>query len=104
MTLRGVQQLCVGDAEIDVLVVMPILYVLQKPLNHGRRDHVSDSLRNVAAVTLEGDADDLAILHYRSAAIARIDLGADLDRQVLVYRRVGIKLEVDARNNAGGYR
>ena len=42
------------------------------------------ALRDVATVALKRDADDFAVLHNRSAAVAGIDLRADLNRQMLV--------------------
>src|SRR5947209_14915117 len=83
---------------------MPILDVLQETANHRSRYHVSNPLRDVAAVTLERHADHLAVLHDRSAAVSRIDLRADLNREVRVDRRMRVKLEVDARDDTGGNR
>src|ERR1700730_17711082 len=83
---------------------MPVLYILQKAAAHRRRHRVSNPLRDVAAVTLERHADHLAVLHDRAAAVSRIDLRADLNRKVRVDRRMRVKLEVDARDDAGGNR
>ena len=79
---------------------MAIFDVFQKTSNDRRRDHVGDSLRDVAAVTLERDAHHLGVLHDWSSAVARIDLRADLNRQVLVDGRMRVKLEIDSRDNA----
>ena len=59
---------------------------------------------DVAAVTLKGNADDFGVLHDGAATIARINLRADLNGEVLIDRRVRIKLEIDSRNDAGGDR
>ena len=65
-----------------IAIIMPVLDILEKPANHRRGNHVSDALGDVAAVTLEGDADHFAVLHHRAAAVSRIDLRADLDREM----------------------
>ena len=77
-------QFRIGDRQIRVFVVMPVANVFQKPVNHRSRNHIGDTLSDVAAVTLKRDANDLAVLHNRTAAIARIDLSADLDCQMLI--------------------
>ena len=89
------------DSEIDILVVVTILDVCQETVNHRRRNHISDALRNVAAVALECDANHFRILHHRTAAVTRIDLRADLNREMGINRRMGVELEIDARNDTG---
>src|SRR5207248_8943309 len=79
---------------------MPIADVLQKPIDHRRGNHVGNALRDIAAVTLKGNADHFGVLHYRSAAVAGIDLRADLNREVLIDRRMSVELEIDPRNDA----
>ena len=83
---------------------MRVVDVLQEPGNHRRRDHIGDALRDIAAVTLKSNADDLAILHYRSAAVAGIDLRADLDREVLVDGRMRVELKINPRHDSSGNR
>ena len=58
-------------------------------------------MRDVAAVSLKSDADDFGVLHHRAAAVARINLRADLNREVLIDRRMRVELEIDARDDAG---
>ena len=65
---------------------MPIADILKKPFYHGRRNHVGYSLGDIAAVTLKGDADDFGVLHYRATTVSRVNLRADLDRQMLIDR------------------
>ena len=101
MPLRRVLKFRGRDSEIDILVVVPVLDVCQETVNHRRRNHVSDALRNVAAVALECDADHFRILHHRTAAVTRIDLRADLNREMGINRRMRVELEIDARNDTG---
>jgi hypothetical protein len=82
--LRRILQFRIGDRQIGIFVVLPIGDVFQKPVDHRSRYHVGDALSDVATVTLKRDANDFAVLHYRTAAIARINLSADLDCQMLV--------------------
>ena len=63
---------------------MAVRDIFQETLNDRRRNHVSDALRDIAAVSLKRDAHDFAVLHHRSAAVARIDLRADLNGEVLI--------------------
>src|SRR5258708_33202958 len=77
---------------------MPVTDVLQKPLYHRCGNHVSHALGHITAVTLESYADDFAVLHYRPAAVSRVDLRADLDRQMLIHRRVRVELEINPRH------
>ena len=58
--LGFVLELELGDGEIDVFVVVAVGNVLEEMLDDRRGDHVAGVLRDVAAVALEGDADDLA--------------------------------------------
>ncbi len=58
-------------------------------------------MRHIAAIALERDPDDFPILHHGPAAVAGINLCADLDREVLIDRGVGVELKVDARDDAG---
>src|SRR4029078_1923680 len=74
---------------------MPVADVLQKPLYHWSRNHVGDALGHITAITLKSYADHFAVLHYRAAAVSRVDLRADLDRQMLIDRRVCVELEID---------
>src|SRR5438552_9569006 len=104
MPLRWVLQFYRSEPEIHILVVMTVLDVFEEAPNHRRRNHVSDTLRDVAAISLERHADHLRVLHHGSAAVARIDLRADLNREMLINRRMGIELEIDSRNDAGGHR
>ena len=102
--LGWVLQFSVSDSKIDIPIVAAIGNVFEKTTNDRRRHHVSNALGDVAAVTLKRDADDFGVLHHRAATIARINLRADLNGKVLINRGVGIKLEIDARNDAGGDR
>jgi hypothetical protein len=68
-------------------------------VNDGGGNHVGDALSDVAAVTLKCNADYLAVLHHRSAAVTRVDLGANLNRKVLIDRRMSVKLKVNSRHN-----
>src|SRR5678816_4244975 len=76
----------------------------EKAANHRCRDHICDPLRDVSTVALEGDADHFAALHNGATAVTWVDLGADLNREVRIDRRVGVKVEVDPRNDTGGDR
>src|SRR4029434_9676592 len=64
------------------------------------RNHVGPALSDVAAVTLKRDANDFAVLHHGTAAVARVDLRADLDRQMLVNCRVCVELKINPRHDA----
>ena len=99
--LHRILQLRISDAEIDVAIVASVGHVFQEPIDDRRRDHVGDALRDIAAVALERHADDFAVLHHGAAAVAGIDLRADLNREVLIDCRVRVELEIDARHNAG---
>ena len=101
MTLGGILQLRVGDAEINVAIVMAVLDVLQKTANYRGGNHVSDALRDVTGVALKCDADDFAVLQNRASTVPRIDLRADLDREVRIDCRMRVEIEVDARYDAG---
>ena len=63
---------------------MPIADVFQEPGNDRSGNHVGYALRHIAAVTLKRDADHFGVLHHWATAVARINLGADLDREVLI--------------------
>ena len=78
---------------------MPVFDVFEEAANHRSRHHVGDALGDIAAITLKGYAHDLGVLHDRPAAVARINLCADLNRQVLIDRGVGVKLKISARDN-----
>src|ERR1700756_1325867 len=80
---------------------MPVADVLQKPLDHWSGNHVGHALGHITAVTLECYADHFAVLHYGAAAVSRIDLRADLDRQMLIDRRVCVQLEINPGDNPG---
>src|SRR6266550_1281701 len=84
--LCRVLQVARGQAEIDILIVMSVLDVGKEPANYGSRNHIGNALRDIAAVTLKGDSNYLAILHDRPTAIPRIDLRADLDGKMRVDR------------------
>ena len=88
------------DGQIDVFVVVPVADVLEEMLQHRRGDHVADVLRHVAAVTLERDADHLAVLQHRAAGVAGVDRRVDLAGEVVVHRRMAVRLEVDPRDDA----
>src|SRR6266480_5606746 len=83
---------------------MPISDVLEKPLYHRCGNHVSHSLGDVTTVTLKGNANYFGVLHYRPTAVSRVDLCTDLDRQMLIDRRVRVELEINARHDSGGNR
>src|SRR5260370_32061497 len=83
---------------------MAVAHVLEKTIDYRSRHHVSDTLRDVAAVTLKRDPDHFRLLHHRATAVARINLRTDLNREVLIDRRVGVKLEIDPRNNTASFR
>ena len=79
---------------------MAVLDILEEVFDHRRRDHVADILRDIAAEALEGDADDFAVLHDRSAGVARIDRRIDLDREMGIHHRVRVSAEIDAGDDA----
>src|SRR4030095_4987356 len=83
---------------------MPVADILQKPLYHRCGNHVSHALGHITAVTLERYADYFAVLHDWAATISRVYLRADLDRQMLIDRRVRVELEINPRNDPGGDR
>src|ERR1043165_1935621 len=83
---------------------MPVADILQKPLYHRCGNHVSHTLGHITAVTLEGYADYFAVLHDRAATISGVYLRADLDRQMLIDRRVRVELEINPRNDSRGDR
>ena len=89
----------VADGEIDVAVVFSILHILEKTLHHRHGNHVADILRDISRIALEGHANDLAILHHRSAAVAGIDGGVDLDGEVGIHSGMREGLEIDPRND-----
>src|SRR2546423_14595377 len=84
MPLRRILQFRGGDAEIDVAIVMTVLDILEKSPDPRRRNHVGDALRDIAAITLERDAGHFRVLHYRAAAVARINLRADLNGEMRI--------------------
>src|SRR5664279_1598487 len=104
MSLRGILKLREGEPEIHILVIVPVLDIREKTLNHRCGNHIGDALCHVAAISLKGHADHFRALHHGPAAVAGIDLRADLDREMLVDRRMRVELKIDSRNNAGGYR
>src|SRR5256886_7474392 len=83
-SLRWILQFRIGDREIGVFVILPVADVLQKTIHHRCGNHVGHALRDVAAISLKRHANDFAVLHHGAAAVARVDLRADLDRQMLV--------------------
>ena len=92
----GVEEVAVGQGQIDIVVVAAVFHILQKTVDDRSRDHVADILGDIAAVALEGDSDDLAVLHHGTAAVAGIDGCIDLDGEVGIHAGVGVGLEVDA--------
>jgi hypothetical protein len=84
--LGRVLQFPVSNSKIDIPIVATLADVLEETINHRRRHHVSDALRDVTAVTLKRDADHLRVLHHGTATVARINLGADLNGEVLINR------------------
>ena len=98
--LRGVEDLKVSDAEVHVAVVFTVLHVLEKAMHDGRGDHIAGILRHVAAVALEGDADDFVVLEHGAAAVPGIDGGVYLDGKMLVHSAVRIALVVHAADDA----
>ena len=100
-SLRWVLQFDVAHRKIDIFVIVTVFDVLEEATDHGGRHHVSDALGDVAAITLKRYADDFGVLHHRAAAVARINLRADLNSEVLINGGVGVKLEVDPRDNPG---
>ena len=97
--MRGVEQREVCRRQIHVAVVCAVFRILQEAPHDGRRDHVADILRDIAPEPLEGDADDFAVLHHGSTAVAGIDGSVDLDGKVAVHLRVAVSDEVDARDD-----
>ena len=83
-SLGWILQFRIGDCEIRVFVILPVADVLQKTIHHRCGNHVGHALRDVAAISLKRHANDFAVLHDGAAAVARVDLRADLDRQMLV--------------------
>ena len=49
---------------------------------HLFQEHGVEKINVIARVALEGDPDDLVVLHDRTAGIAGVDGGVDLDDQV----------------------
>ena len=75
---------------------MPVADVLQESIDHRCGNHVGNALGDVAAVALKCNADHFGVLHHRTAAVAGINLGADLDRQMLINRGMGIVLKINS--------
>ena len=96
----GIEEVAVGQGQIHIVVVVAILHILQKPLDHRCGNHIAHILCDISAVALECDADDLAVLHHRSTAVAGIDGCIDLYGEVGIHAGVRVGLEVDARNDA----
>ena len=92
----------IGRGEVHVAVVGPVLDVLEEAANNRCRNHVADILSHGAAESLESDADNLAVLHDRTPAVARVDRGVDLDGKMAVDFGVAVGLEVDPGDHAGG--
>src|SRR5262249_230238 len=67
MAFGRIQELEVGDRQIDIAIVAAAHDILQKTSDYRRWDHISDILCDLAAVSLKCDPDNLAILHHRSA-------------------------------------
>ena len=91
-----------ADGEVHIAVVSSILHILEEALHDWHGDHVADILGDIAGVALEGDADDFSVLHDGAAAVAGVDGGVDLDREVRVHSGVRVGLEIDAGNDAAG--
>src|ERR1051325_8309496 len=102
MTLSWVLKFGVGEPEIDVFIIMTVLDIAEKALNHRGRNHISNAWGNIATVSLKCSTDDFPILHYRPATVARINLSTDLNRQVLIDRRMGVELEINPPHSPGG--
>src|SRR5581483_3048180 len=83
---------------------MPVVDVPEKPLDHRGGNHVGDALSYITTVTLECYADHFCVLHYRAAAVAGINLRADLDRQVLIHGRVRVELKINPGHDPCGDR
>src|ERR1044071_1729700 len=83
---------------------MPVADVFQKPLYHRCGDHVGDALRDITAVTLKGYPDYFAVLNYRSSAVSRVNLRANLDREMLIDRRMRVQQEIYPGHDTGGHR
>src|SRR5206468_12826759 len=91
LSLRGILQFGISDCEIGVFVIMAITNILQEPVDDRRGYHVGHPLGDIPAVTLKCDTDDFSILHHRDTATARVDLRADLARQMLTNRRMSLE-------------
>src|SRR5215467_3440645 len=83
-SLRRVLQLSISDPKVGVLVIVSAADVFQKSIDHRGGNHVGNALSYVAAISLERYANYFAILHHWPTAITRIDLRADLNRQMLI--------------------
>ena len=91
-----------GDAEVDEAVVFAVFDVLEEAAHDWGGDHVAGVLGDVAAVALEGDADDHVVLEDGAAGVSWVDGGIDLDGEVLICAAVGVFLVVDAADDAAG--
>src|ERR1700751_3339004 len=63
----GVSQALRHDREVDIPAVISVGDIGQEPLYHRCRNHEPDILGDVTGVTLKSDADDFAVLQYRTA-------------------------------------
>ena len=98
----GVEEGELGGAKVDVVIVFAVFDVLEEASDDGSGDHVAGVVG--LAEALEGDADDFVILEDRSAGVAGVDGGVDLDDEVGVDLGVRVGAEVDAGNDAAGDR
>ena len=81
-------------AEIGIVVIAAVAYILQETFHDRSRDDVAGVVR--LAETLECDADHLSVLQHGAAGVAWIDRRIDLHNQVGVRSAVRIGLEIDA--------
>ena len=89
-----------GEPRVGEAVVAAVLQVGEEVVDDRDRDEEAHVVG--ARKALERDADDLAVLHHRSAAVAGVDRGVGLDHEVLVGAAVDVAARLDARDDARG--
>ena len=82
---------------------MAISHILQESLDDRGGNHIAYILGHHAAEALESHSNNTVVLNDRSAAVAWIDGGVDLNHQMGVHARMGISPVIDARHYAPGY-
>ena len=83
---------------------MPVLHILEEASNHRGRNHVTHILRHIPPEPLKRHANNLVRLHHRSATVAGVDGGIDLDGKVRFPSGMRVRVVVDPTHHTPCHR